>query len=177
MYLKRKSCMPVTLFAAVFLAIVSAGSLLFAVPGLAFPHGTSLSTGPAAVCSESARGVLRVAQWRKHKAHLDAKRFSSRIKRHLDRRHATSRQQFRKHQAMIEWRRRAYKARAKAHQFAAARRHVAEHLSWHRYSHAGHSGRQTARAKGSSYGWHGLWHHGAYLWRRGARGDLPKPPE
>jgi hypothetical protein len=177
MYLKRKSGMTHTLFAAVFLAIVNAGSFLFAVPVLACPHGTSLSPGPATVCSESVHGVLHVAQWRKHKAHLDAKRFSSRIKRHLGRRYATSRQQFRKHQAMIEWRRRAYKARAKARQFAAARRHVAEHLSRHRYSNAGRRGRQATRVNGNGRQGHALWHHGAFLWRRGARSDAPKPAE
>ncbi len=93
---------------------------------------------------------LRV-QWRKQKARLDAKRFSTRIKRHLGRRFARRKQNFRRHQVLIEKQRRALrrrKARNKAHQFAAARRHAARHKAKHR---AKHGGKPAAKLRGLTF--------------------------
>ncbi len=57
----------------------------------------------------------------------DAKRFAARIKRHQIQRFVHKKREFRKHQLRLEKQRRFRRARTKARQFAAARRHVAKH--------------------------------------------------
>jgi hypothetical protein len=56
----------------------------------------------------------------------DAKRFAARLKRHQRRQFSKKRRDFKKQQLRLETQRRARKARIKAHQFAAARRHAAQ---------------------------------------------------
>ncbi|MGA7327295.1 MAG: hypothetical protein WBX25_23100 [Rhodomicrobium sp.] len=73
--------------------------------------------------------ALPRSQWRKIKALYDAQRFSSRVKRRLERRFAKRKWEFKKQQALLEQQRRAYRrkrARYRAREFAAARRHAAK---------------------------------------------------
>lgn len=72
--------------------------------------------------------------WRKIKARHDARRFSTRIKRRLERRFAKRKRDFKKQQALVEQQRRAYRrkrARYRAREFAAARRHAAQRVHKH----------------------------------------------
>jgi len=57
----------------------------------------------------------------------DAKRFAERLKHHQRRHFTKQRRDFRKLQARLESQRRLRRARLKARQFAAARRHAAQH--------------------------------------------------
>ncbi len=75
------------------------------------------------------------ARWRRIRARVEAKRFSERVKRHLERRFVHRMQDFRAHQMLMEKKRKAArhrKARTKAREFAAARRHAFRHLAKHR---------------------------------------------
>ncbi len=138
----------------------------------AFYAASLLLTQPAFACMSvetefcaSGGGFVQRVQWRRHKAHLDAMRFSSQIKRHLVSRFATSKQQFRSHQVKLEQQRRAYrrnKARTKAQQYAAARRRAALH-SPRRYRPRilSMARQKTPPNDMSGRRWRALWHHGA----------------
>ena len=139
------------LLASAILMALGAGGIIFQANAAACTEDASHagnSAGTAAVCVNTAAGLSfdrsrldsesapRRVQWHKQKPHSDAKRFSSRIKRHLGRKFATRRQQFRRHQAQMERQRgdiRRSKARSKARQFAAARRRAAHHALKHRH--------------------------------------------
>jgi len=78
--------------------------------------------------------TLPRSPWRKIKARHDARRFSTRIKRRLERRFAKRKRDFKKQQALVEQQRRAYRrkrARYRAREFAAARRHAAQRVHNH----------------------------------------------
>jgi hypothetical protein len=66
----------------------------------------------------------------------DAKRFAERLKRHQRRHFTKQRREFRKAQQRLESQRRLRKARIKARQFAAARRHAAQHALKRKQTHA-----------------------------------------
>jgi hypothetical protein len=150
--------------------LLFAAQIIVLLAGLAFTSEPA-SARPAALsewqCSANLREHLScdgftLVQWRAHKAHLDAKRFSSRIKKHLVHRSATSKAQFRSHQAKLEHQRRVYqknRAKLKAQQFAAARRHAAKHSSKHRLSRHNLAAPYKWSVDGSNTGrWQMLWH-------------------
>ncbi len=126
----------------------------------------------------SGQAALRQTGWRKQKPRLDAQLYAARIKRRLERRFAERRQQFRRHQVLVERQRRAArrsKARIKARQFAAARRHAAKHAARHRamagakrkspgYRKPGHLAPSEALAKpgGKPVHWQPLWRRSSH---------------
>lgn len=144
------------LVAAAFLAAWSVGdpdSVAFAltISGKTFQGGINST-------ARACKAIRHDAQWREREAELDAISFSERIKRHLDRRHATSKQQFRKHQTLIERLRRAYR---RTRQFEAARKHVAKHTPGHRRFGLKHGVRGKLTNGSHVRNWRVLWHHGA----------------
>ncbi len=189
----RNNLYPWLLASAILMAL-SAGSIIFGANAATCTEDTAQagnSAGAAAVCDDAAAGpffdrsgldrksTLRRVQWHKQKAGADAKRFSSRIKRHLRRKFAARRQQFRRHQAQIERQRgaiRRSKARSKARQFAAARRRAAQHALKHRRHPLGsnlkrfgnrksmHAGSQGTPPNDGGNARHVLhWRHGAHI--------------
>jgi hypothetical protein len=66
----------------------------------------------------------------------DAKHFAERLKRHQRRHFTKQRREFRQAQQRLESQRRLRKAKIKARQFAAARRHAAQHAPRRKQTHA-----------------------------------------
>jgi len=186
------------LLASAILMALSAGSIIFGANAAACAVETAQAgnfAGMAAVCEDAAVGPFfdrsgrdrksasQRVQWHAQKARSDAKRFSSRIKRHLGRKFATRREQFRRYQAQMERQRRAIrrsKARSKARQFAAARRRAAQHAPKHSRHLLGSklkrsgdrkpmlAGRQGTLPNDDSNArpalhWRSHWRHGAHI--------------
>lgn len=191
---KDKSAFSGWLFAAAILTVLSLG----AMPGRSAAACTvdPAATGSASELPDKEPGPClggvapgwrpAVLQWREHRRQSEARRFAGRIKRHLGLSFAGRREQFRAHRGQIERQRRAFrrrKARAKARQFAAARRHAAKHAP--RYRHGliarqkygsgklGHLGRPAT--PNSSNARHAL--HWRSLWRHGAHNDAQPPSD
>ena len=156
------------LLATAILIAASACGIAFAGAAAACPPGAA---GPCA--QQAAAGWTTVlVDLHEQKAQIEAKRFADRVKRHLGRSFAKRKQQFDRHQAQIEKRRRVHKRHSKARQFAAARRHAAKHV--HRLRHtAGATPRKFGlnkpprrEASGNSARhvprWRSLWRHDAH---------------
>ncbi len=79
-----------------------------------------------------------LVELRNSKARLESLRFAERVKRHLGRQFAKRKLQFAQHQVRLELQRRAHKRHIKARQFAAARRHAAQHVHKLRHAHVRH---------------------------------------
>ena len=109
---------------------------LFAYAGfIAFGGGAPLGWNVHAAGEPSLHSVRALAQ--RGKAGIDeetgdAKRFAERLKRHQRRHFTKQRRDFRKLQARLESQRRLRRAKLKARQFAAARRHAAQHAPKHK---------------------------------------------
>ena len=73
----------------------------------------------------------------------DAKRFAARLKHHQRHNFTQRRREFRKQQVRLEAQRRLTKAKLRAHQFAAARRHAAGHAVKHKQTHISPKGRNS----------------------------------
>ena len=112
---------------------------LFAYAGLiAFGGSASLGWNMQATAGEpSLHSVRALAQRGSKGAGIDeetgdAKRFAERLKHHQRRHFTKQRRDFRKLQARLESQRRLRRAKTKARQFAAARRHAAKHAHKHK---------------------------------------------
>jgi len=192
MYLGRKFNISGWLFATTILTALSVSNILLAEIAAASCGDTASAThssntgrncevpqaaSPGGWRTYTQTSSLQRVQWRSLKARTDAKRFAERIKRRLERHFVKRRQQFRKYQAAIERRRRAYrrnKVRNKARQFAAARRRAAQHMPKRRHTlsarlkRPGKESRQNGRqgalsGRRGEVGWHwrAHWHHHA----------------
>ncbi len=129
------------LFACAALIILGGSASLGLGATQAVADDASLS---AAFAEDEDNGATRI-YWR-HLRHLlkgdhnalanvddgDAKRFAARLKHHQRRQFSQRRREFRKQQQRLEAQRRMRRARLKAHQFAAARRHAAKHAPKHK---------------------------------------------
>ena len=124
--------------------------------GLCPPFGTSQAASSEGVSFAVFQEKMRVGKPRgkgtaaSGAESSDAKRFAERIKRHQGRHLAKRKREFRNQQLRLESQRSALKqkrARAKAHQFAAARRHAALSAQNHR-RHADPGARSEYRSKG-----------------------------
>jgi hypothetical protein len=95
--------------------------------------------GHAAAGEASSRSVRALAHRESNETAADengdAKRFAERLKRHQRRHFTKQKREFRTLQARLESQRSLRKARMKARQFAAARRHAAGRASKHRQAH------------------------------------------
>jgi hypothetical protein len=165
MYRGRKAEAKPRVFFAACLAALWLGAFLNIEPVLACSPRVIKAVEPEVSSCASGGGLFRLVQWRRHKAQIDAQRFSAQIKKHLGWRYSTRRRQFRSHQVKLEGRRRAFrgnKARTKAHQFAAARRRAAQHSPRRGKPHALSQGRHGAAANDSGVRrWRMLWRHRA----------------
>jgi hypothetical protein len=152
---------------AILIAMIGAGGGFFG--------GTAAACTPGArqLCAQQSAGWKPIlVDLHEQKARLEALRFAERVKRHLGRQFAKRKQQFDRHQAKIEKRRRAHRRHSKARQFAAARRHAAKHVHRLRHAHGAKSrkfgfNKQPRReASGSSarrvLHWRSLWRHDAH---------------
>jgi hypothetical protein len=112
---------------------------LFAYAGvIAFGSSAPLGWNMHAAAGEpSLHSVRALAQRESKGAGVDeeagdAKRFAERLKRHQRRHFTKQKRDFLKLQARLESKRRLRKAKLKARQFAAARRHAAQHAPKHK---------------------------------------------
>lgn len=112
---------------------------LFAYAGLiAFCGSAPLGWNLQATAGETSSHAVRALVQRGSKGAGideetgDAKRFAERLKHHQRRHFTKQRRDFRKLQARLESQRRLRRARLKARQFAAARRHAAQHAHKHK---------------------------------------------
>ena len=165
------------LLAAAVLIAISMGGIS---PSIAAAACTGNTAEPCA--QQSATGWKPVlVEWRERKARLESIRFAERVKRHLGRQFAMRKLQFARHQVRLERQLRAHKRHAKARQFAAARRHVAQHT--HKLRHAAARGhlRRFAGKKpqhhevSGSNARHVL--HWRSLWRHDAHNDVQHQPQ
>jgi len=104
-----------------------------------------LLIGHASAGAPSSHSVRALAQRESKEAGIDgdtgdAKHFAERLKHHQRRHFTKQRREFRKAQLRLESQRRLRKARMKARQFAAARRHATQHAPKHKT----HTTRKTA---------------------------------
>ena len=120
---------------------------LFAYAGLiAFGGSAPLGWNVQADAGEpSSHSVRALAQRGNKGAGIDeetgdAKRFAERLKRHQRRHFTKQRREFHKVQVRLDSQRRLRKAKMKARQFAAARRHATQHVP----KHKAHTTRKTA---------------------------------